>query len=304
MARRAAPASRAQPGLLGRLRGRIPGRTGEVAAQVVLRLLLVVVLVVAGYLLVLEMEGYLAGLERFQVSPASINFLAVPSWVTPGIREQIGRAPGLPERFSILEPGLAGRVAQAYRRNPWVAEVTLVERRFPNRLKVGLVLRRPVVAVRYRGSYYLVDAQAVRLPLRFRSWPQPGYRLPIVTGVTEQPPRSGAAWQDGAVRAGGAVAELLRTQGLDRALEITAVDVSNLGGRIRRDRPGIVLHTASRMRIFWGRSPLRWGPGDGSQTVSRKLLYLSKLARNKNLNFRRLDYVDLRFDNLVARERL
>jgi len=291
-------------GLLHRLRNRLPERTGEAAAQTVLRVLLAVVLVVSGYLLAVQMKEYLMGLERFQVSPASINFLSLPSWVTPEIRAEIAQVPGLPERFSILEPGLAGRVARAYRLNPWVSEVTLVERRFPNRLKVGLVLRRPVAVVRYRGSYFLADAKGVRLPLRFRSWPQPGYRLLIVIGATEPPPPSGTAWQDEAVRAGCAVAELLRTRGLDRALQITAVDASNLEGRIRRDQPDIVLHTASRMRIFWGRSPLRWRPGDGSQTVKRKLYYLQQLARSRNLNLRRLDYVDLRFDKLVARERL
>jgi len=301
MARRKAASVRRAPTLWERLRARLPERTEEVMGQTVLRVLLAAFILVAGYLLIREMKGYVLGLERFQVSPATLTFTAVPSWVTPEIQQQIAHIPDLPERFSILERGLAIRVAEAYQRNPWVAEVERVERRFPNRLKVRLLLRRPTGAVRYRGSYYLVDSQAVRLPLRFRSWPQPGYRLPIVAGAHTEPPPSGAVWEDEAVRAGCAVAQLLERHGFDRRLAVTAVDAGNVGGRLRRGEPDIVLHTASRTRIFWGRSPLEWQPGDGSQTVGRKLLYLARLAKTQNLG--RLEYADIRYDRLLVKDR-
>jgi len=302
MAKRAAAAARRRPGFLERLGAGVPERTQEVVAQAVLRVLLVVFILVAGYLLIQEMKAYVMGLERFQVSPATLNFAAVPSWVTPGIEQQLARLPDLPERFSILEPHLAARVAQAYQRNPWVAEVTQVERLFPNRLRVGLLLRQPVAAVRFRGSYCLVDGEGVRLPLTYRSWPQPGFKLPIVTGATTQPPGSGTVWEDEAVQAGCTVAELLRAYGFDRRLRITAVDASNLGSRVRGRHPDIVLHTASGAYIKWGRSPLKWYPGDGSQTVTRKLHYLRYLVEHR-IDLRRLEHADVRFDRLMLKDR-
>jgi len=301
MAKRTTAATRRKSSLLERLRARVPKGAEELAAQTALRALLVAFILVGGYLLVKEMKTFVCQLERFQVSPATLTFTALPSRVTPKVQQQLAYIPDLPERFSILEPNLATRVAQAYERNPWVAEVRAVERHFPNRLTLALSLRRPVAAVRYRGSYYLADGEANRLPLRFRSWPQPEYRLPIVTGALTEPPRSGAQWQDEAVRAGCAVAQLLKTHGFVRRLGVTVVDASNLGGRRRRGDPDIVLQTASRMRIFWGRSPLEWQPGDGSQTVTRKLLYLKRLAETQDP--RRLDYADIRYDRLLVKDR-
>jgi len=303
MTKRSAATVRRSSGFWERLRAQIPEGSEEVVAQTVLRLLLIAFILVAGYLLIQEMKGYVTGLERFQVSPATLTFTATPSWVTPEIGQQLTRLPDLPERFSILEPGLAKRVADAYERNAWVAEVKLVERHFPNRLQVALVLRRPVAAVRYRGAYYLVDGEAVRLPLRFGSWPQPDFQLPIVTGARTQPPRSGAVWQDEAVRAGCGVAKLLQTYGYGCQLGVTAVDAGNLGGRLRRGDPDIVLHTASRMRILWGRSPLAWQPGGGSQTVTRKLLYLKRLLDDHEIDPNRLEYADIRFDRLLVKPR-
>jgi len=301
MAKRAAAATRRTPSVLERLRARLPEGTEERVAQTALRALLLAFILVGGYLLVKEMKTFVCELERFQVSPATLTFTSLPSWVTPKVQEQLAYIPDLPERFSILEPNLATRVAQAYERNPWVAEVKAVERHFPNRLTLGVRLRRPVAAVRYRGSYYLADGNADRLPLRFRSWPQDDYRLPIVIGAATEPSRSGAVWQDEAVQAGCAVAELLEMHGFDSRLGVTVVDASNVGGRRRRGDPHIVLHTASRMRILWGRSPLQWQPGDGSQTVTRKLLYLKRLAETQNP--RRLDYADIRYDRLLVKDR-
>ena len=121
MAKRSARVGQA-PGFWQRLRARLPEGMEEKLAQTVLRVLLVTFILVAGYLLVVEMKSYVMKLERFQVSPSTLTFTAMPSWVTPDIRKQLA-AVDLPERFSILEPGLAHQVAGAYERNPWVETV-------------------------------------------------------------------------------------------------------------------------------------------------------------------------------------
>ncbi len=297
MAKQVARARR--PGFWGRLRTHVPEGVEEKLAQVLLRALLVVFIVVAGYLLVLEMKSYLMGLERFQVSPATLTFPQLPDWVTPEIRQQLSVIPGIPDddHFSIMEPGLTDRLAQAYAANPWVKKVHLVERHFPNRLKLELTLRRPAAVVHHGGSYYLTDEEGVRLPVRLRSWPSRDFQLPLVTGAAVAPPRSGKPWDEEAVEAGCAVAQLLKVQGLDRRLSVTAVDVSNFSGRRRPGEPDIVLRTAFGLSISWGRSPLQWYPGDGSQTVRRKLLYLDELVKREDL--RRLERADVRFDRLM-----
>lgn len=277
-------------------------RGGELlVTQVLPRVLLTAFILGAGYLLLREMREYVTGLERFQVSPATLRFTQTPSWVTPQVQAQLSHLPDLPERFSLLEPGLPKRVAEAYARNPWVADVPGVERRFPNCLKVHLLLRQPVAAVRYRGMYHLVDGEGVRLPLVFRSWPHPDYQLPVIIGATAEPPKSGCPWPDESVRAACAVACLLATQSFDHPVAVSTIDASNLGGRASRADSDIILHTTSGTRILWGRSPLAWRPGDGSQTVGRKLAYLKRLAEHEDLG--RLEYADIRYDRLLVKDR-
>jgi hypothetical protein len=258
-------------------------------------------ILVAGYFLLREVRGYVMGLERFQVSPATLKFTRMPSWVTPKVAEQLSRVPDLPERFSLLEPGLAKRVAEAYAQNPWVADVPVVERRFPNCLRVHLVLRQPTAVVRYRGLYHVVDGEGVRLPMQFRSWPAPDCQLPVIIGATAEPPESGSLWSDESVRAGCAVARLLAAQNFNRPLAVVTIDASNVGGRVSRADPEIVLHTTAGTSILWGRSPLEWRPGDGSQTVGRKLAYLKRLAEHEDLD--RLEYADIRYDRLLVKDR-
>jgi cell division septal protein FtsQ len=277
-------------------------RTGRgFVTQVLPRVLLAAFILVAGYFLLEQVRKYVTGLERFQVSPATLKFTRTPAWVTPKVQEQLACAPDLPERFSLLEPGLARRVAEAYRHNPWVADVPVVERRFPNCLKVHLLLRQPMAVVRYRGVYHLVDGEGVRLPLQFGFWPHPDFQLPVIIGATTEPPKPGSAWPDESVRAACAIARLLAAQNFDRPLAVTTIDASNLGGRASRTDPDIILQTASRTRILWGRSPLAWQPGDGSQTVGRKLAYLKRLAECEDLG--RLDYADIRYDRLLVKDR-
>jgi hypothetical protein len=290
-----------RPRLGERLRAALR-RSGRVlATQVFPRVLLAAFIVVAGYFLLREVRKYVMGLERFQVSPATLRFTKTPSWVTPKVEEQLSRLPDLPERFSLLEPGLAQRVADAYRQNPWVADVPVVERRFPNCLRIHLTLRQPIAVVRYRGTYHLVDGEGVRLPLQFRSWPHPDFPLPVIIGATTEPPDSGCPWPDESVRAACAVARLLAAQSFDHPLTVTTIDASNLGGRASRADPDIILHTTSGTRILWGRSPLAWQPGDGSQTVGRKLAYLKRLAEHEDLG--RLEYADIRYDRLLVKDR-
>jgi hypothetical protein len=291
----------ARPGLKGRLRAGLAKGGQVLAAQVLPRLLLGAFILVAGYFLLREMREYVMGLERFQVSPVTLRFAKTPSWVTPKVAEQLSRVPDLPERFSLLEPGLAKRVAEAYRRNPWVADVPLVERRFPNCLKVHLTLRQPMAVVRYRGIYHLVDGEGVRLPLQFRSWPHPDFQLPLIIGASVEPPASGSTWPDQSVRAGCAVARLLAAQNFSGPLSVTTIDASNVGGRVSRGDPDIILHTTSGASILWGKSPLEWQPGDGSQTVGRKLTYLKRLAEHEDLG--RLEYADVRYDRLLVKDR-
>lgn len=265
-------------------------------AGIGIRMLLAGIIVGGLYLALHRMHSDLRELSRYQVQVSNLR-LHVPSWVTPTILSQLKEIPDFPRTFSILEPDVARKLAQAYANNPWVKRVLAVEKKYPQAIRISLEVRRPVAAVRFKGSYYLADAEAVRLPLSFSSWPQEKLKLPFVADAFSPPPAPGGVWQDAAAKAGLAVASILFEANQQVRRSITTIDVSNLDGRRSARESEIVLLTENRVPIYWGRSPL--GSYTKELPVAQKLSNLNVAYRQTNgLRAASIHYVDIRFPNI------
>jgi hypothetical protein len=220
---------------------------------------------------------------------------SLPPWAGERIREDLGRLGDLPESFSIMDPGICRRVAEAFRKNPWVEEVTSVTKVQPNRVLVEMRLRRPVAGVRVRQKFYLVDAAAHRLTDAIDAWPQDENALPVVIANAWTLPETGEVWDSDGVKAGAAVAKYLLCNRERLGTHFVAIDVTNIGGCRNKYESDILLITQKGTYVKWGRSPLLVNP-PGELTPEQKIskMILFEKARGPLSSFR---YVDIRLDN-------
>ncbi|MCH7994394.1 MAG: hypothetical protein IIB57_08115 [Planctomycetes bacterium] len=154
----------------------------------------------------------------------------------------------------------------------WVARVNYVRRRSDAVFDVSCRFRRPAALVQQDGSFFLVDAQAVRLPGRYlydSNWQ-------IIQGVLAAPPEPGEVWAGKDVQAGLSLLAVLATEPYRD--QLTGVLVGNYAGR--RDAHAAHLELAtdrSGGRIRWGSPP---GMEVEENTVQEKLRLLRKNDRN------------------------
>jgi hypothetical protein len=171
---------------------------------------------------------------------------------------------GEPDRLDLLDEGLPARLAAAFGRHPWVAEVKRVAVLPGRRLRIELHFRQAVLAVRLMkgeepadGSVPLptwagtqrtgivpcraVDQTGVLLPVRATL---PG--LPIFNAAVRLPSGgAGSAWGDPRVEAAARAASLLAPH--RERLGLTDADWGFAGDDLVLARP--------RLRVVWGRAP-------------------------------------------------
>lgn len=198
---------------------------------------------------------------EYQVSRDSLRLVAGPEWMTPAILAELDVTRELPERFSLLDPTIAARVAGAYERCVWVERVESVVKRDPRvagngpPLEVRLKFRRPVAFVQVSGrdGFYLVDGRAVRLPGVYREPKLGEVRLLVIMGCREPPPEPGRLWTTPALESGVRVADAVQSR--REKFGLTTVDVSNFGGRRDPRDTEVALYTENHTRIKWGKAP-------------------------------------------------
>ncbi len=215
--------------------------------------------------------------ERYTVSFADID-CAPPSGVSRAdFLEEAQYLGGLPSELSLLETGIASRLAAAFARHPWVEKVEQVEIDQPRHVRVRLAYRTPVLVVQpgleirfdtdpsakganHAGLGRMVDANGVLLP---KSGSYPG--LPTLAGKIPRPTgSSGRPWGDPAVRAAARTASYLRRY-RDAVTPLF----------FEATTEGIVLSISSGTKILWGHAPGAEVPGEASaaQKMKRLLAY-------------------------------
>jgi hypothetical protein len=169
-----------------------------------------------------------------------VGFASRPDWVDQplllAMATEIG--PWLQDEVPILDEVASRKLIAGLRTTPWVRDASL-ERVFPDRFRLRLELRRPVLGVRSGDGepLCLVDRHGVAMP--WVDTPLPVTRLHREGGASTMAFQFGQVVEEGRVRAAAAVAVEWRDElaplvpACPRLLE---VDATNLGERWLRGR--------------------------------------------------------------------
>jgi hypothetical protein len=228
----------------------------------------------------LTREG-IRGSQRFTLAVADIDCPSPPGQARTDFLAEVAYGAGLPERMDLLADGLAGRLAEAFGRHPWVEAVERVAILPGQQIEVRLSYRNPMLAVLLTGpppdgrqvlipvrSSHLgakngtaparvVDHRGVLLPATARS-----DRLPVL--YHRVPPPAGPAgtpWGDPAVEAAAETAALLQAH-QDR-LRLEDFELGD---------GGLVLSTPGGSTVLWGRPPGREQSGEAAATEKLRRL--------------------------------
>ena len=194
------------------------------------------------------------------------------------------------EPVSILDDGLAARLAAAFKKHPWVRRVEEVRLSHPARADVRLVYRAPAAAVAVRAGLYPVDAGGVLLPpadfTRRAAEDLPRIEGPA-GGAFAAPGPAGTLWRDDRVAGAAKICEELA--GVWAECDLAAVRPLPAGESLLDEQPGpevvagaeksaggdvrYELVTRRGSRIAWGRAPGSGHPGElGAADKRRRLV--------------------------------
>jgi hypothetical protein len=225
--------------------------------------------------------------ERFQVAFADIDCQPPPGVDRGDFLDEVLYHARCPERFSILEDGLADKLKQYFTRHPWVAQVDKVELRPPHAVRVLVTYRQAVLAIivppEYAGTNFTGDK---KLPVR--GVDHDGVLLPkkapIVAGLAvldKAPPPSGPVgqrWGNALVEAAAQTAVLLAPH--QKKLELT---------RMALTPEGLVLSKPC-VKVLWGQPG---GAGEVAMDIKLQRL-LEAFAALKQQSQPEMVEIDLR----------
>jgi len=244
-----------------------------------------------------QVYAYYLNQPRYQLNlQMPLEVRHKPDWCPdPYFQESIKNSMQLAGRTSLFDRNIVGKVLAQYQKNPWVAKVSSIEKKFPNKLVVKVEMRKPVAMVEIkkwnnRSFYYLVDKDSVRLPGEYYNLPVVTLpiTLPVIVGVRNSPPQAGQKWQDQGLYDALALASTLKKYQVAKKVEIAAIDVNNIDGRVKRDESEIVLISKNKVQIEWGRpinttKPFEMSAEDKIRNLYRVLDISPQLAGVKNV---------------------
>jgi len=164
-----------------------------------------------GAILLLVVATFLAGLialgqwslkqirghDRYLVSFSDIDCTPPAGLERIAFLDEVQYLANLPESLSLLDEELPKRLADGFRRHPWVAKVITVELEPPKQVHVELAYRRPVLAVKVGDTVRAVDEQGILLPNDAIT-----EGLPVFPGEAARPAGpAGSRWGDAGVEA-------------------------------------------------------------------------------------------------------
>jgi hypothetical protein len=217
-------------------------------------------------------EPHVVAGQHYKFDAQQIIVTPTPPWIHSDVKAEALKQAGIDEQLSVLESGLAERVAGAFALHPWVKKVVRVIKRPPAGLDVDLIYRRPVCMIEVPGGLYPVDDHGVLLPTGdFTTDEAVHYpRLSNMQTVTEGP--VGTTWQDtrvlGAAKITSVLLENWESLKLYRIVPVPAADAT---APIEYE-----LYTRRQTRVLWGHAdPIT---AAGEPAAEEKLAQLKKYA--------------------------
>lgn len=222
--------------------------------------------------------------DEYRITAADVQVTPPPRWVPENFVSQALESGGLPREMSLLDDTLVRRVAESFRRHPWVADVVLVKKSAADGVAVELKYRQPVAMVAVPEGFYPVDAQGILLPPGDLSAAD-ARRFPLIQNVTSRPAGSaGANWGDPAVLGAAKLAAVLQESpsGRDagwKRFQLAAIRLGRSSGSATSlDDTILELATEGGSRIIWGRPPGTGHPGE--LTVEQKIGRLDRYVHD------------------------
>jgi hypothetical protein len=188
----------------------------------------------------------LRGHDRYALPFAAIDCAPPPGTDRAAFLSEVQYLGEQPERLDLLDEGLAGRLAAAFARHPWVEKVEGVEVLPARQVRVRLVYRTPVLVVRspvgQDWQERVVDGHAVVLPPgRLRTDELPVLKVDTISLPTGP---TGTPWDDRRVKAAARTAAYLHPY-QDR-LHLRSIEVGD---------DGLVLGNSPAAVVRWGHPP-------------------------------------------------
>ena len=172
------------------------GRGAAVLAKLALALLVAGGLVVGLARLGRHAGEGVAARDRYTVPVSAVRFDTPPHLDPKTFLTEVRYLGDLPETVQAVDPHLGDKLAVAFRRHPWVADVTGVSVSPEGEIRLGLQFRVPALAVRWANGaereVRAVDASGVLLPAGAPTDPLPQF----LTTRTIPLPEAGKVWPE------------------------------------------------------------------------------------------------------------
>jgi hypothetical protein len=181
-------------------------------------------------------RGLLRPQAPYRVALAEVDCQPPAGLARADFLREVQELAGLPGEFSLLDPDLPRRLAQAFGRHPWV-ESARVELGAGRRVQVRPVYRTPLLAVAVGGARRAVDGHGVLLPATAATDGLPFFCPPVSS--PQGPP--GTAWGDPGLMAAARTLAFLHAQAEGPRFVLVESAVT-----------GLVLTTAGGSRVRWG----------------------------------------------------
>jgi hypothetical protein len=213
---------------------------------------------------------------EYVVTPERINVNALPAWIRSDVKAEVIRSAGITQ-LDLRENKLLEKVSHAFALHPWVAKVVRIEKRFPARVEVELLYRRPAAVVEIvpqgKNELLFVDDQSVLLPSTDFSPSQAKDYLRIAAGNETTASVYGMPWGSrriaGAARLAALWGDRWKPLGLYRI-----VTVESAAGQVIYE-----LRTPRDVRIIWGSAAISESAREPS--AEQKIAALEQLVHDK-----------------------
>lgn len=211
----------------------------------------------------------LAHRPEYQVHSRDMLLVPPPADHVPAdLLQRVLKKNNLPDQFALLDDELVRELAEAFRKDPWIAKVVQVRKTYPPKVAIEVEYRKPVAFIEVERGFYPVDANAVLLPPADFT-PEDSRTFPLVRNIASMPQGpSGNTWGDPFVLAAARLAEPLL--GRWQKLGLTSIVVpAKPDATASPIDLSFELTTKGGSRIVWGRPPGTTHPGE--LTVEQKL---------------------------------